>query len=302
MTRKKRAAPEPPIFTGAEKFEIETSRFEIETSSSSSFRASSACYNSNNNKPKPSMKSRPAPPPPLPRKMLPPRTVTTTATIIISPDNRPNNSNINNTNNNIIVSSKKHHVDIRPHNHHNSNNGHNKPNRQIIRRDYFSDDDDFDDFSFDDNSTSPPPTSKTPNVVRPSSGRESPNESICTTDSGVNSDLVKVWKYFIGHYSQLNALRWIVRFLKFLLCTCELEFINNLAVENCIFPSYQWVFRIIFCQVTHSASGIWTSDLSNSLIDSARTIVELLSSLPCSDLKETTVSIKNGFKMFYNID
>ena len=167
MTRKKRAAPEPPIFTGAEKLEIDDG-----------FR--SCC------KPRPSPKTRPAPPPPLPRKTL----LNKAATSVI--DNDPNdanddNSQVDSRSNNNYNNSNSH-----SHSHHNSNTNSNKkvkPARQIIRREYFSDDDDFDDLSFD--SATPPPTSKTPTTARPasSSGRESPNESICTTDSGVNSDL-----------------------------------------------------------------------------------------------------------------
>jgi hypothetical protein len=131
--------------------------------------------------------------------MLSARTVTTTASIVISQDNRPpanNNHNVesdhidNNNDDEIILHEQE--VNIRPTNNNNNNNRRGTQVRQIIRRDYFSDDDDFDDLSFDDvTSTTPPPTSKTPTTsTRPSSsGRESPNESICTTDSGVNSDL-----------------------------------------------------------------------------------------------------------------
>ena len=200
MTRKKRSAPEPPIFTGVEKLDLET--FRVEKFDVESYR--SCC------KPKPSSKSRPAPPPPLPRKMLSARTMTTTASIVIAQDNRPNNSNKKNKNNSLdnnndeIISQE---VDVRPNNNNNNNNRKGQqPVRQIIRRDYFSDDDDFDDLSFDDvTSTTPPPTSKTPTTsTRPSSsGRESPNESICTTDSGVNSDLDLI-KNSRRHFSPRN--------------------------------------------------------------------------------------------------
>ena len=150
MTRKKRAAPEPPIFTGLEKIDYDNS--------SSNFRPCS--------KPKPSTKSRPAPPPPLPRKMLSAQTITTTATIIISPDQHNHNNH------------KASHELTRP-NSKKKKSG--SSTRHIIRRDYFTDDDDdLDNLSFDLTTTSNQ-TSKTPSSASRacfSSGRDSPNESI----------------------------------------------------------------------------------------------------------------------------
>ena len=160
MTKKKRTAPEPPIFTGNERLEIEAA-----------FRP--PCC-----RPKPSTKTRHAPPPPLPRKTIPSKSTSGSTNANennVSPNAACDNRKVDNRNvvctnfdddGDAIVAAHAVPVD-------NSNNNKKKTAahrkaRQIIRRDYFSDEDDFDDLSFE--SATPPPTSKTPTMsTRPAS-------------------------------------------------------------------------------------------------------------------------------------